>query len=135
MFIIRGAFWLGVGVLLLPSDERQQAKMIGAATTTIERVTTFCDRNASLCQKGGDAWTVFVRKAEFAIKLASDVASERGAKKGDGTSPLAATPAEPVPAQSQGGIPQSKVRTEVIAPTKTSTEPSDIESLLRDVGA
>ena len=55
MFFVKLAFWLGVVVLLLPSDEQQQARLYGNATTAVERVTTFCDRNARTCTMGAEA--------------------------------------------------------------------------------
>ena len=51
MFLIRLAFWLGLVVLLLPTDERQQARLYGTAVATVERVTTFCDRNAQALRR------------------------------------------------------------------------------------
>jgi hypothetical protein len=65
MFLIRLAFWLGLVVLLLPTDERQQAKLYGTAVSTVERVTTFCDRNAQLCSASVDFWGTFLRKADW----------------------------------------------------------------------
>jgi Family of unknown function (DUF5330) len=73
MFFVKLAFWLGVVVLLLPSDEQQQARLINTATTTVERVTTFCDRNARTCTMGAEAWSTFLRKAEFAARLVGDL--------------------------------------------------------------
>ena len=136
MILIRGAFWLGVAVLLLPSDEGQQAKVLSTVSGVFERAVTFCDRNQTVCQKGSEFWVVFVRKAEFGMRMAMDLASERSRAKGD------ADPARtPAPTPTAGDlprapvIPQGKVRTETIAPTKTSAPPAEIEGLLRDVGA
>ena len=75
MFFVKLAFWLGVVVLLLPSEEQQQARFYTTATTAVERVTTFCDRNARTCAMGGEAWSAFLRKAEFAARLAGDMIS------------------------------------------------------------
>ena len=46
MFFIKLAFWLGVIVLLMPTDAQQQARLYTTATAAVERATTFCDRNA-----------------------------------------------------------------------------------------
>jgi len=42
MFLFRIVFWLGMLVLLLPTDERQQAKLYETAAASVERLTTFC---------------------------------------------------------------------------------------------
>jgi hypothetical protein len=78
MFFIKLAFWLGIVVMLLPSDEQQQARLYGTAATAIERVTTFCDRNASLCAKGAEAWSTFLKKAEFGARLVGDLVTSGG---------------------------------------------------------
>jgi hypothetical protein len=75
MFFVKMAFWLGVVVLLLPSDEQQQARLYGTATTAVERVTTFCDRNARTCAMGAEAWSSFLKKAEFGARLVGDLVS------------------------------------------------------------
>jgi hypothetical protein len=101
MFFVKLAFWLGVVVLLLPSDEQQQARLYNTATTTVERVTTFCDRNARTCAMGAEAWSTFLRKAEFAARLVGDLVST-GARRGgfDAFQPPAH---EPPPAQKMSG--------------------------------
>jgi hypothetical protein len=80
MFLIRLAFWVGLVVLLLPTDERQQAKLYGTAVSTLERVTTFCDRNGQLCAASADFWAKFVRKAEFGARILVDLVSSSGRK-------------------------------------------------------
>jgi|RhiMethySRZTD1v2_1073278.scaffolds.fasta_scaffold46694_8 hypothetical protein len=81
MFLIRVAFWLGLVVVLLPTDERQQARVYNTAVATVERVTTFCDRNAQACTAGADFWATFVRKAEFGARMAVDLISSGGRKE------------------------------------------------------
>jgi Family of unknown function (DUF5330) len=87
MFFIRVAFWLGLVVLLLPTDERQQARVYGTAVSTVERVVTFCDRNAQACAAGAEVWATFVKKAEFGARMAIDLASSGGRKDEDTASP------------------------------------------------
>ena len=70
MFLIRAAFVVAVGVMLLPTDEAQQAKVAGQAGTVAERAATFCERNAATCAAGSELWATFVKKAEFGGKLA-----------------------------------------------------------------
>ena len=67
-------------MVLLPTDERQQARLYGTAVATVERVTTFCDRNAQTCAAGAEFWATFVKKAEFGARMAVDLVSSGGRK-------------------------------------------------------
>lgn len=78
MFLIRMAFWIGLVVLLLPTDQQQQARLYGAASAAVERVTTFCDRNQRTCVAGADLWASFLMKAEFGARMAYDLVTSRG---------------------------------------------------------
>ena len=101
MFLIRVGFWVGLAVLLLPTDERQQARLYSTAVTTVERVTTFCDRNAQACAAGAELWAIFVKKAEFGARMAIDLVSTSGRQDEDaaslGTQP-ASVKGKPAPA-------------------------------------
>jgi hypothetical protein len=77
MFLIRMAFWVGLIVLLLPSDKERQAQLYRTATEAVHRAATFCDRNATLCDQGAKHWAHFRTKLEFGAKLVFDMASER----------------------------------------------------------
>ncbi|MFM9850105.1 MAG: DUF5330 domain-containing protein [Hyphomicrobiaceae bacterium] len=77
MFLIRVTFWLALIVLLLPTDKSAQERLYTAASETARRVATFCDRNATVCARGGEYWAVFKHKLDFGAKLAYEVASER----------------------------------------------------------
>ena len=96
MFLIRLAFWLGLVVLLLPTDERQQARLYGTAVSTVERVTTFCDRNAQLCSASVDFWATFLRKAEFGARVVGDLITSSGRK--DEVTPAVDVVPAPAPA-------------------------------------
>ena len=92
MFLIRVIFWLGVAVLLLPSDARQQARLYQTAAATVERVSSFCDRNPKICAGGAELWATFLKKAEFAAHLTVDLVSgparhedERTSAEGEGS--------------------------------------------------
>ena len=78
MLIIRTALVLGVGVLFLPTDEKQQAKLYGTASYAVERASGFCDRNPQTCRQGAELWATFVKKAEFGGRMALDLISDRG---------------------------------------------------------
>ena len=73
MRIMRTTLILGLGVLVLPTDAEQRARVYGAATAAIGWSMTFCDRNAETCAQGGRMWNVFVKKAAFGGKLAFDL--------------------------------------------------------------
>jgi hypothetical protein len=91
MFLIRVAFWLGLVVLLLPTDERQQARLYGTAVATVERVTTFCDRNPQACAVGAEVWATFLRKAEFGARMTVDLVTSSG-RRDEESGPPAAQP-------------------------------------------
>ncbi len=73
MSLMRLAFWLALLILLLPTDAAQQARLSYFASATRERFTSFCDRNDRTCSTGGDFWSIFLRKAEFGIRLVGDL--------------------------------------------------------------
>ena len=77
MFLIRMAFWGALIVLLLPSDKERQAQFYKTASEVVRNTTTFCDRNAALCEQGAKHWAVFRAKLEFGTQVVFDMASER----------------------------------------------------------
>ena len=80
MFLLRMAFWLGLVVVFLPTDERQQARLYNTAVSAVERATTFCDRHAQACAVGAEMWAGFLKKAEFGARMAIDLMSSGGRK-------------------------------------------------------
>jgi hypothetical protein len=90
MFLIRLAFWVGLAILLLPSDERQQERLYATAVATVERAATFCDRNARVCAAAGELWATFLKKAEFGARMAINIAGA-----GDHAADAAAPPSGP----------------------------------------
>jgi Family of unknown function (DUF5330) len=82
MSFIKLAFWLGVLVLLLPTDAQQQARVYSTAVATVERATTFCDRNARTCDMAAEAWAMFLKKAEFGARLVGDLITSQGRQNG-----------------------------------------------------
>jgi hypothetical protein len=91
MWLIRLAFWLGLVVLLMPTDERQQARLYGSVAATVEHVATFCDRNPKICAYGAEVWAGFVKKAEFAARMAVDLATSSARRNAEAP---AATPSQ-----------------------------------------
>lgn len=95
MLFIRTAFIIGVGILFVPTDAQQQAefkKNVAAVTTY---AAAFCERNPGVCQKGGEYWAIFRKKAEVAGGMAFDAARDRliGAMTAPAAAPAATAPA------------------------------------------
>jgi hypothetical protein len=110
MFLIRSAFWLAVVVMLLPTDEKQQARFASFAVNSVHHVATFCDRNTKTCEVGSDVWSMFLRKLEYGTRLAMDIASDRTTDRMD--KPAAASAVPP------GRIEPARVRgSNTLAPT------------------
>src|SRR6476619_4978276 len=115
MFLIRVGFWVGLAVLLLPTDERQQARLYSTAVTTVERVTTFCDRNAQACAAGAELWAIFVKKAEFGARMAIDLASSSGRKE-----------EEEAPPRTQPASVKSRPELKPAPPARGTLTPADL---------
>jgi hypothetical protein len=119
MFLIRLGFWLGLAVLLLPTDERQQARLYGSVVAAVDRATTFCDRNAQVCTGGAELWSTFLRKAEFGARMVVDLASS-GGRKSEAAEPVA----QPTGARSK---PEAKTN----PPLRGTLTPSDLSPAWR----
>jgi hypothetical protein len=110
MFLFRILFWLGLAVLLLPTEEKQQARLYETAAATVERIATFCDRNPKACAAGAEFWSTFVKKAEFGARVAADLITSRG-QRSEGVAqtsaprPSGAVAAEPRPAPASRNAP------------------------------
>src|SRR4029453_7421481 len=89
MFLFRIVFWVGLAVVLLPTEEKQQARLYETASATVERIATFCDRNPKTCAAGAEFWSTFVKKAEFGARVAADLITSRG-QRSDGTAQASA---------------------------------------------
>ena len=113
MSLIRTAFWLGLVVLILPTDQQQQARLMTTASAAVERVSTFCNRNVSTCATGAQVWATFVKKAEFGFHMAMDLISKRGERR-DGDAPAAI-----------------KVQTQPVTPQRGTLKPGDLQPAWR----
>jgi hypothetical protein len=83
MSLLRLAFWLALIVMLLPTDAQQQARFADFANQAMGRVSTFCDRNSRTCGVGSDAWSTFLSKAEFGVRLIGDLLGAGGRRGPD----------------------------------------------------
>jgi hypothetical protein len=95
MSLTKLAFGLALVVLLLPTDAAQQARMSNFANTTVDRLTTFCDRNGRTCAAGSEAWATFLRKAEFGVRLVGDLLGAGGRQTPYGQAPQGPYPQGP----------------------------------------
>ena len=111
MSIVKTAFWLSVVIMLLPTDQRRQTELASVTGQAVERTMTFCERNPGTCAAGQELWATFVRKAEFGIELAMNLAREQWSKQ-------ASRPQQPA---ASGG----PVRLEPVRPQQGSLTPAD----------
>jgi hypothetical protein len=85
MSLFRIAVVLSLGIAVMPSDQEQQEALYTRAAHAAHWTMTYCDRNGQQCELAGEVWDAFLRKAQFAGKLAYDVAirtSLEGAQSG-----------------------------------------------------
>jgi hypothetical protein len=140
MFLIRTAFWLMILVLLLPTDEKQQSQVYGTAEAAVKDVTGFCDRNPGVCEKGKDAFDVFVHKAQFGAQMIMGFVREQtGASASEGQTPSEVRTPEPSseaapPAEDSSAEQTSEDRTQLSQATMpawmpASSEPASVESV------
>jgi hypothetical protein len=99
MFFVRTTLVLGLGILLLPTDKESQTRVFYGAKTAVAWTVTFCDRNPATCVQGRQAWDVFVKKAEFGVRMAVDLINSRDDAKQPAAAPvvpaLQRTPTQP----------------------------------------
>ena len=119
MLFIRTTLLLGLGVLLLPTDQESQSRVYANAKTALHWTTTFCERNPQTCVQGQQAWGVFAEKAEFGFKMALDLMNDRNGPK----SPTGSAP-------TPSGLTTPNPRQVAAAPTKRASgtlQTSDLE--------
>jgi hypothetical protein len=78
---------LSLGIAIMPADEAQQERLYERAASAAYWTATFCDRNAQTCENTATLWSTFVKKAQFAGKLAYDVAERYTADSPDAAAP------------------------------------------------
>ena len=77
MWLFRLAFWTLLVLLLLPTDEQQQERLYTTAVVAVQSASTFCDRNGTVCEGGQQLWANLVKKAEFAGRMAVNLAKSK----------------------------------------------------------
>jgi hypothetical protein len=109
VFLVRAAFWLSVVILLIPTDEAPQARLSGAADVAVEQAATFCERNPNTCAAGAELWATYLKKAEFALGLATRVVYDWMTKSdAKPAATVANAPAQPLP-PATGSLPRDQV--------------------------
>ncbi len=108
MFFIRTTLVLGLGILLLPTDQESQTRVFAGAKTAVAWTVGFCDRNPGSCVQGRQAWDVFVKKAEFGARMAFDLINSKDDAKQPAAPAIApAAQRTPTPARRSNGTLQS----------------------------
>jgi hypothetical protein len=138
MFLVRTAFWLMILVLLLPTDEQQQSQVYGTAHAAVKDVSGFCQRNPGVCEKGKDAFDVFVHKAQFGAQILMGFVKEQTGVGTEATPSDAAAPA-PAPdvtpqtedASAKQANADANLMSQAVLPAwmPATTEPASVESL------
>ena len=77
MFFIRTTFWLGIIVMLMPTDREAQTRLTAVVGSGINQAATYCDRHQMVCDNGAAVWAVVKTKAEIAGRMAYELAMER----------------------------------------------------------
>ncbi len=88
-FLLRMAFWLGLVLVLLPTDKSQDSDKappqvatsdaISAATAAVQDMSQFCTRQPAACAVGGQAATVIGHRAQAGAKKLYGIITEKRA--------------------------------------------------------
>lgn len=102
-FLLRMAFWIGLVLVLLPSDrpanesaatQVNAGDAISAASAAVSDMSQFCTRQPAACAVGGQAATVIGQRAQAGARKLYHIITE---KKGDHTGSIGETAAVPLP--------------------------------------
>lgn len=108
MSLFKLAVVLSVGVAVMPSETEQQQKLYERAAAAAYWTATFCDRNEATCDTASVMWASFVKKAEFAGRLAVDIATSYGDRAQPGETsprvPVSYEAREPVAKSTKGTL-------------------------------
>ena len=108
MFIIRTAFWLGIAVMVLPTDQESQAHLAAIASNRVKQVATLCERNAAACQHGIALWDMAKAKAQVAGRMAFDLALDRAGNRAMSRAGDRGDQAGPPPGERIGMVPPTE---------------------------
>lgn len=87
-FLLRMAFWLGLVLVLLPTDKSDSDKgaqigaseAISAATAAVSDMSQFCNRQPAACTVGGQAATVIGERAQSGAKKVYQFITDKAEK-------------------------------------------------------
>lgn len=88
-FLLRMAFWLGLVLVLLPTDKTPDsdkgpqigaADAISAATAAMSDMSQFCNRQPAACTVGGQAATVIGARAQSGAKKVYQFITDKSEK-------------------------------------------------------
>lgn len=94
-FLLRMAFWLGLVLVLLPTDKTPDSDKgpqigasdaISAATAAVSDMSQFCNRQPTACVVGGQAATVIGERAQSGAKKVYQFITDK-AEKNDKKAP------------------------------------------------
>jgi hypothetical protein len=100
-FLLRMAFWLGLVLVLLPTDKTPDSDKgpqigasdaISAATAAVSDMSQFCNRQPAACTVGGQAATVIGARAQSGAKKVYQFITDKSEKseKNETKAPVAA---------------------------------------------
>jgi hypothetical protein len=85
-FLLRMAFWLGLVLVLLPTEKTPESEKlpqigaseaVSAATAAVSDMTQFCVRQPAACQVGGQAATVIGHRAQAGARKVYQMITEK----------------------------------------------------------
>jgi hypothetical protein len=94
MSIVKVGILVALVVAVLPADKEQQARLYDRAAGAVHWTATFCDRNGTTCEKAGDFWHAFVKKAQFGAQMAYELALKYSKSEQSYLAPAAIEPAQ-----------------------------------------
>lgn len=89
-FLLRMAFWLGLVLVLLPTDKTPDADKaphvgavdaISAASAAVSDMSQFCSRQPAACNVGGQAASVIGARAQSGAKKVYEFITDKADKK------------------------------------------------------
>jgi hypothetical protein len=86
-FLLRMAFWLGLVLVLLPSDKTPESEKaapqvgaseaVSAATAAVSDMSQFCKRQPAACEVGGQAATVIGQRAQAGARKLYQIITDK----------------------------------------------------------
>jgi hypothetical protein len=93
-FLLRMAFWLGLVLVLLPSDKTPESdkqpqlgasEAVSAATAAVSDMGQFCKRQPAACEVGGQAATVIGQRAQAGARKLYQIITDKRASDHTGS--------------------------------------------------